>query len=253
VLAIAVDAPQSTLAVGQENGVVLVNLQSGKVGKVLKSARPPFAFEGGGTLLTAIADKRGLQRWTLDGRPRAAIPQVGQVRAVSADGSVVAGAKGDWEVRLWHARRGGFQLGRTIKNGGMWGGISKVRLSRDGRQVALLGGTISKPPDGFAQTYDVATGQELHYCTAGFNIYNAAISPDLSQVVASGEWEGFGILTVCGTSGWSNDPSSDEGASLGINTVVLFSPDSKTLLTAGSSAPVRLWDAHTGKMKRTLP
>jgi len=207
--------------------------------------------------VTTLRNGRGIQRWRVRPNGQATVSgadrRIGRVWDISSDGTLVAAAKGEWEIRLWSVAPA--RSLRTIKNGGMWGGITNVRFSPDGRVVLLMGSTISKPPDGVVVPYDTATGKELGYCTVGNTSTNAAVSPDRALVAAVGELEGEAALSVSSLSGgykWGQNVFTQENrVPLGMSPVVTFSPDSTTLVTAGSGQPTRLWDAQSGTLKGT--
>ncbi|MBM3462766.1 MAG: WD40 repeat domain-containing protein [Armatimonadetes bacterium] len=256
---IAVQPRGDLLACASREGVALISGASGKVLMRMASARSPLAFTADGrTLLTTLESGRGIQRWRVPPNGQATVLgtdlRIGRVWDISPDGTLVAAAKGEWEIRLWSVAAA--RSLRVIKNGGLWGGITNVRFSQDGRVVLLMGSTISKPPDGVVWPYDTSTGKELGYCTVGNNTTNAAVSPDRALVAAVGVLEGEAALSVSSLGGgykWGQNVFTQENrVPFGVSPVVTFSPDSKTLVTAGSGQPTRLWDAQSGALKGTL-
>src|SRR5262249_10764132 len=129
------------------------------------------------------------------------------------------------------------------------GGISRLVLSADGRTLAALS-------DWKIRVWDLPTGREKPTLNIpdGYVPYALALSPD-GRVVASG---GAGsssrknsTLRLWDTTTGKQilHPEGD----VGHISALVFSPDGKLLLSAGSFCPrITLWDAATGKKLRQL-
>jgi RNA polymerase sigma factor (sigma-70 family) len=137
---------------------------------------------------------------------------------LSADGKTLATGGMDKTIRLWDVSAG--TLLREID--GSPNVISKLALSRDGSLVASLGSTEIKhgaassfPWENRIRLWDVATGKELRQ------------------------------LKTDAKNGRDSEPPAFS--------MVAFTPDGKTLLTAGNDGVCRLWDAATGKEQRQVP
>ncbi|MDQ3886182.1 MAG: NB-ARC domain-containing protein, partial [Actinomycetota bacterium] len=150
----------------------------------------------------------------------------------SPDGTRLATASYDGEVRLWDPSTG--DPLRTFTGHTDW--VDVVAWSPDGTQLA-----IASPRRG-VRVWDLNTGHPLHTLTGHTDeVRAAAWSPDgahLATTSADGQvrlWNpstGDPLRTLTGHTAWVN--------------AMAWSPDGTHLATASSDGQVRLWDPSTG-------
>lgn len=240
-------------------------------GRVTAMALSPTS----GRLVTAGSDSR-VKFWDLD--KAATLPSLVGHRdgawsvRFSTDGQQLASASNDGTVRLWDAETGA--LLRTLDTG---------PLSAKGVAFADSNRTIfSAPRGGRVVGWRTSTGEqiaEFSYHTG--QVYEVAVSPDGSLLVAGGE---DGTASICdiesgrrlfalthesrvrgvafSTDGTLVGTASEDGTA-GIWRVsdgrrlatlrahgesvysVSFSPDGQTIATSGTDRTIRFWDART--------
>jgi RNA polymerase sigma factor (sigma-70 family) len=163
----------------------------------------------------------------------------GRTLALDADGRSLALASED-SVRLWEVSTG--KQGKTLEDSA---GLDCLTFARDGRTLA--GGRS----DGTFQLWDVTTGRKLLKPFPGHRglVGCVAYSPDGRTLATGSVLEGTIRLWKASTGEevrrWEAHRKKDAAPTGPLGLV--FSPDGKTLVSAGSERVVRLWDVSTGK------
>jgi WD40 repeat protein len=129
-------------------------------------------------------------------------------------------------------------------------GVRRLALSADGRTLAA---TNQEEPYQF-RLWDVRTGQEKHVVSNEGGAYALALSPDGRVAAAGGPgvtsrnnetlrlWDTTTGKQLLQLEGHTGDVSA-----------LAFTPDGKTLLSAGAFCPrITLWDVATGKKLRQI-
>jgi WD40 repeat protein len=279
---------KNLLSVRPDGAVLLWDVATGALEKTLSSGANRFtqaAFSPDGRLLASVDDANRINLWEVaTGRPLLVLADPAGVPvselAFSADGSVLASARGD-TVRLWNTGSGRqistcfFDLGITITSvvfspdGGTLAGVSggnrillwdaqsgitnrvltgpqavinNLAFSPDGRSLA------SGSMDGTIGTWDVATGFERSTLSGGTGlaISNLAYTSDGGMLASS---QGSRIAL------WSSDSRRIEQvfAAPGVISSMALSLDGKFIASAGSDGQIRLWAATGGPPQATLP
>jgi WD40 repeat protein len=165
--------------------------------------------------------------------------------AFSPDGEWIAGAGGDGTIKVWNSRTG-VEVRAFPAHADS---VFSVIFHRDGRHLASTGADAKV---GKVKVWDWATGQEKFAgpCGADHNrgtAYCVAFSPDGRRLAAgSGE-----AVTVWD---WETHqpvlPPLRGHADKGI--CVVFSPDGLRLASGSWNGDIRIWNAETGELLRTL-
>ena len=116
------------------------------------------------------------------------------------------------------------------------GAVTSVAYSPDGKTI-LTGST-----DGFAQLYDIQTGELIKSWEHGSLVWSVAYSPD-GEIILTGSIDKtarlYDIQTGELVHKWEHDTTVRS---------VAYSPDGKTILTGSWGRAVRLYDIQTGEL-----
>lgn len=157
--------------------------------------------------------------------------------AVNADGSWAVTGSADRQVRVWDTATGHDRLGRPL--GGHDGPVNSVAISSDGKYVASGGA------DHTVRIWSVSDGRQ-HELYWHSDIVNCVAFHPREAIVGLAGSDGLARL-------WDID-RGDRGFKFSHAPYALreatFSPDGDVFATAGVF--VRLWDASTGELIRTL-
>ena len=165
--------------------------------------------------------------------------------AISADGRRVATLTDlDPDIRLWDGESG--KLIHTLRRAKPPGPtddyrLTTVAISADGKTVyagAVSGG-------GGVRRWDAATGKELDPWATGFDTVAAVIAGRDTAFTATND----GLVR-------RRDPATGKelGSPAGhaARAVAARSPDGKAVVTSDASGQLRVWDAGTGRLTRTV-
>jgi len=171
--------------------------------------------------------------------------------ALSRDGQLVACGSLDGAVKLWQAPRGRLLAtlhGYAHAGAGHVGGVRDVALTSDGRLVA------SANPEGELRLWETSSGRQLTSLRGSSTaVTSVALSGD-GQVLASGSVDGAVRLWETGSGqplatlhGHTHAGAGQAGVVYG----VALSADGR-LVASGSYGTLRLWEAPSGRLLKTL-
>ncbi|MEO6253083.1 MAG: caspase family protein [Ferruginibacter sp.] len=157
----------------------------------------------------------------------------------SPDGKLVltsTGTLGDKKVRLWDA-----STGKTLQIlEGHNFGIRKAVFFPDGSKV------ITTADDNTAKVWDVNSGKLYYQLEGSIRVNSIEFSPDGKKLLITSDSlasvrdaeSGQLLIQLKGHTNWISN--------------ALFFPDGNSILTVSSDGSVKIWDAATGTMIRTI-
>lgn len=176
--------------------------------------------------------------WHLLAAPLVAQPPITAVAFVPGEGAVVAGSQAGIEVRDWPELKLLRRLPTKLVN------VHDLKFSPDGKTLAVVGGKAGER--GEIEFISWESGQIER---------RLVLSEDLFATIAwqsSGGWAAAGAdAAVIVALSPVAEPRRLVGHSKAV-TAALFLPGEKQLLTASADHSLRLWDAASGELQRTL-
>jgi WD40 repeat protein len=172
----------------------------------------------------------------------------------SRDGKRVLAVSGDWTARLFDARSGK-QLKAFKKRGA---DIYNATLSRDGSAV------LSVDSNDSISVWDADTAERARTLRAGY-VNDAAFRGDGTAIATA---DSFGVAKIWSVKkarsgravdAWKAHPTRGlrikairRPGLAGSLASVAFSPDGRSILTAGADGAAKMWDVRSGKRKGTF-
>ena len=272
VTTIAFSPDGRTLASGEEGGVGrLWDVPTGKPIVTFKEVPAPryaklraLAFSANGTKLIGAVENREINVWELgeDINPPTLLKtikgqkswQSGVLMLLSPDTRLLANTTTDWknkidQIQLWDTATG--KLSHTLTGHTRW--VKSIAFSADSERLVSS--------DGYEtiRLWDTATGKlkSVLNWKHGTSTHTLAFSPN-GRFIASGHYDGVKLWdNTAGRQQQRSDAIGDYQHTLALHghkdyvSELVFSPDSKTLLTGSKDGTIQAWDTATGKHRFT--
>ena len=168
--------------------------------------------------------------------------------AFSSDGKTLASGGEDRIIRLWDTQTGILRRSLT----GHTGSVSSVVFSSDGTSLA------SGSSDNTIRLWDTQTGEPQKTLKGHTNgVFSVVFSAD-GKTLASGSADNtirlWDVETGTPQKTLNLIEFTEEVTEMEMGMEMVFSPDGSTLATWawGWDIPIRLWDAQTGELQKTL-
>ena len=244
----------NTLASGSYKTIKLWDAHSGELVRTLEGHTGTVrsvAFAPDGKTLASGSHDKTIKLWdahsgellrTLEGHTS----DVSSV-AFAPDGKTLASGSGDNTIKLWDARSG--ELLRTLEGHTNW--VNSVAFAPDGKTLA------SGSYDNAIKLWGARSGALLRTLEGHKRgIVSVAFAPD-GNTLASGGWD-YTIKTWDARSSElqlsidARGPDHERKGHTDWVSSVAFAPDGKTLASGSGDDTIKLWDARSGEILRTL-
>jgi WD40 repeat protein len=239
---------------------------------------PAVAFGQDGKTITGEIEQGGIKAWD----PRtgelkktiAADAETGTVAAISSDGSTVAEASGEQEVRVWNVLSGAHTVVPLAQPG-----ATAVSLSANGQILAIA------TANGISVVDTSAPAKRHEINASGISLSSVVLSADGARVAgasdsavnvwATGDGKLLTKIAIAGASALQFKSNDQIAAGRKDGTVsvwniangslsfeakkhdsainaIAFSTDGTLMATGGDDRTAIIWDASIGKARRTL-
>jgi WD40 repeat protein len=162
----------------------------------------------------------------------------GQIRtlAFSPNGATLASGADDKTVRVWDVK-----AGTELRKHFLEHEVQELAYFNDGSRLAVAAPGLAPDKPGNTMLLDAHSGEMIWRITGTF-CRSIALAPDNKSVLVCDDKVRM-LDAMTGEELWSiqaHYPSTH---------IVRFSPDGKTLCTAGGDSTIKIWDAKTGECR----